>query len=183
MAFTFLKALGRETGRSPVEIDLVVTAKEILAEAAHRKVELVLPDDLVIATYPEDCTRIRQCSADRIPIAMNGLDIGPLTVARFRLALRDAATVVWNGPVGMFERPAFASGTMELAKIVAAHPGLTVAAGNDTAAAVRQAGVADRIGYLSTAGTAFLEALEGRELPGLAALTDTCSARHGATPS
>ena len=172
MAFTFLKALGGETGRSLVERDLVVTAKQILAEAADRKVELVLPEDVVAATYPEDCTRIRQCSANRIPIAMNGLDIGPLTVTRFREALRDAATVVWNGPVGMFELPPFATGTMELAKIVAAHPGLNVVAGSDTAAAVRQAGVADRIGFLSTAGTAFLEALEGRELPGIAALTE-----------
>ena len=179
MAFTFLKALGGETGRSPVENDLVVTAKQILAEAARRKVELLLPDDVVVATYPEDHTRVTQCPADRIPIAMRGLDIGPSTVTRFREALGDAATVVWNGPVGMFEHPPFATGTMELARIIAAHPGLTVAAGSDTAAAVRQAGVADRIGYLSTAGTAFLEALEGRELPGVAALTEAGAARRG----
>jgi phosphoglycerate kinase len=179
MAFTFLKARGGETGRSPVENDLVATAKQILAEAAQRKVELLLPDDVVVATYPEDHTRIRQCAADRIPIAMTGLDIGPRTVTRFREALRDAATVVWNGPVGMFEHHPFAAGTMELAKMIAAHPGLTVAAGIDTAAAVRQAGVADRIGYLSTAGTAFLEALEGRELPGVAALTVAGPAKHG----
>jgi phosphoglycerate kinase len=181
MAFTFLKALGGETGRSPVEDDLVGTAKQILAEAARRKVELLLPDDVVVATYPEDRARIRQCAADRIPIAMTGLDIGPATVTRFREALRDAATVFWNGPVGMFEHPPFATGTMELAKIIAAHPGLTVAAGIDTAAAVRQAGVADRIGYLSTAGTAFLQALEGRELPGVAALTVAGPAKQGRT--
>jgi phosphoglycerate kinase len=177
MAFTFLKALGGETGRSPVEPDLVVTARQILAEAAARKVELLLPDDVVAATDPEDHTRIRECPADRIPIAMTGLDIGPGTVTRFRDALRDAATVFWNGPMGMIEHLPFASGTMELAKIVAAHPGLTIAAGSDTAAAVRQAGVAGGIGYLSTAGTAFLEALEGRELPGVAALGE--AARHG----
>jgi phosphoglycerate kinase len=179
MAFTFLRALGGETGRSPVEQDLVVTAKQILAEAARRKVELLLPDDAVVATDPEDPTRIRECPADRIPIAMTGLDIGPGTLTRFREALRDAATVFWNGPVGMIEHPRFAAGTIELAKIIAAHPGLTVAAGSDTAAAVRQAGVADRIGYLSTAGTAFLEALEGRELPGIAALSEAGPARHG----
>ena len=179
MAFTFLEAQGGETGRSPVEPDLVVTAKQILAEAARRKVDLLLPDDVVAATYPEDHTRIRQCPANRIPIAMTGLDIGPRTIARFREALRDAATVLWNGPVGMFERPPFAAGTMELAQMIAAHPGLTVAAGTDTAAAVRQAGVADKIGYLSTAGTAFLEALEGRELPGVAALTEAGPARRG----
>ncbi len=123
MAFTFLEALGGEMGRSPVEPDLVVTAKQILAEAARRKVEILLPDDLVVATYPEDHTRIRQCPADRIPIAMTGLDIGPRTIARFREALRDAATVLWNGPVGMFEHPPFATGTMELAQIIAAHQG------------------------------------------------------------
>jgi phosphoglycerate kinase len=178
MAFTFLKALGGETGRSLVEHHLVVTAKQILEEAARRKVDLLLPDDVVIATYPEDHTRIGQCPADRVPIAMTGLDIGPRTVARFREALRDAATVLWNGPVGMFEHAPFAAGTLELAKIIAEHPGLTVAAGSDTAAAVRQAGVADRISYLSTAGTAFLEALEGRELPGVAALTPAGPAKR-----
>jgi phosphoglycerate kinase len=179
MAFTFVAAVGGKTGRSTVEPDLVVTARHILEEAARRKVEIVLPDDVVVATYPEDHTRIRQCPADRIPIAMAGLDIGPGTVARFREALRDAATVLWNGPVGMFERAPFANGTMELARIVAEHPGLTIAAGTDTAAAIRQAGVADRLGYLSTAGTAFLEALEGHELPGVAALTEVGPCRQG----
>ncbi|HXJ82206.1 MAG TPA: phosphoglycerate kinase, partial [Candidatus Methylomirabilis sp.] len=178
MAFTFLKALAGETGRSPVQHDLVATAKQILAEAERRKVEVVLPEDVVVATYPEDRARIWQCPADRIPMAMNGLDIGTQTVNRFREALRDAATVLWNGPVGMYEHAPFAGGTIALAKIIAAHPGLTIAAGSDTAAAVRQAGVADRIGYVSTAGTAFLEALEGRELPGVAALTETGSATH-----
>ncbi len=177
MAFTFLRALGGETGRSLVESDLLSTAKQILAEAARRKVELVLPEDVVIATYPEDPS-VRLCPADRVPIAMTGLDIGPATVTRFRQALQDAATILWNGPMGMFERPAFATGTMELAKMIAARPGLTVAAGGDTAAAVRRAGVADRIGYVSTAGTAFLEALEGRELPGVAALTEAGPARR-----
>lgn len=180
MAFTFLKARGGETGRSPVEIDLVPIATQILAEAARRKVDLLLPDDVVIATYPEDPTSVRQCAADRIPIAMTGLDIGPATVARFREGLRGAATVLWNGPVGMFERAPFSAGTTELARMIAAHPGLTVVAGTDTVAAVRQAGVADKIGYLSTAGTAFLEALEGRELPGVAALTEAATTTHGA---
>jgi phosphoglycerate kinase len=117
-------------------------------------------------------TRLKLCPATRMPIAMKGLDIGPLTVTRFREALRDAATVLWNGPVGMFERTPFATGTLELARIMAAHPGFTIAAGTDTAAAVRQAGVAAKIGYVSTAGTAFLEGLEGRKLPGVAALTE-----------
>jgi phosphoglycerate kinase len=117
-------------------------------------------------------TRLKLCPATRMPIAMKGLDIGPLTVTRFREALRDAATVLWNGPVGMFERTPFATGTLELARIMAAHPGFTIAARTDTAAAVRQAGVAGEIGYVSTAGTVFLEGLEGRQLPRVTALTD-----------
>jgi phosphoglycerate kinase len=172
MAFTFLKALGHETGRSLVEDELLPTAKEILAEAAARKVNLLLPEDVVAAAYPEESAITLQCPVDQIPIMTTGLDIGPATVTRFRRALRDAGTVIWNGPVGMVERMAFASGTAELAKMVADVPGLTVVAGTDTAAAVRRAGVADRITHLSTAGVAFLEALEGRELPGVAALTE-----------
>jgi phosphoglycerate kinase len=173
MAFTFLKALGHHTGRSLVEHELLATAKEILGEAAARKVELVLPEDVVVAPYPEESAVSRQCPVDQIPVMMAGLDIGPATVTRFRQALRDAGTVFWNGPVGVFERMAFANGTTELAKMIADAPGLTVAAGTDTAAAVRRAGVADRITYLSTAGAAFLEALAGRELPGVVALTRT----------
>jgi len=180
MAFTFLKALGHETGRSLVEDELLPAAKQILAEAAARNVDLLLPEDVVVATYPEEAASIRRCPAAAIPVAMTGLDIGPATVTRFRQALQDAATVIWNGPVGMFERPAFAAGTAELAKMVADNPGLTVAAGSDTVAAARRAGVADRIAYVSTAGAAFLEALEGRELPGVAALTEAYPAKHGA---
>jgi phosphoglycerate kinase len=171
MAFTFLKALGHHTGRSLVEHELLPTAKEILAEAAARKVDIVLPEDAVVAPCPEESAISRQCPVDQIPVMMAGLDIGPATVTRFRQALRDAGTVFWNGPVGVFERMAFANGTTELAKMIADTPGLTVAAGTDTAAAVRRAGVADRITYLSTAGAAFLEALAGRELPGVVALT------------
>ncbi len=182
MAFTFLKALGCETGRSPVEHDLLPTAREILTEASERKVDLVLPEDMVIATCPEQPTTTRCGPADRIPVAMTGLDIGPATIAKFRHTLRGAATVVWNGPVGMFELPPFATGTTEVAKMIADHPGFTVAAGTDTAAAVRQAGVADKIGYLSTAGTAFLSALEGRDLPGVCALTDASLSKSGPAP-
>ena len=109
---------------------------------------------------------------DRIPADRMGLDIGPATVAAFGEALRDSRTVVWNGPMGVFERPAFAAGTRGLARAVAESPGLTVVGGGDTVAAVEQAGVADRIGYLSTGGGAFLEYLEGRTLPGVAALDE-----------
>ena len=172
MAFTFLKALGRETGRSPVEWDLVPTAKLILADAAARGVEVLLPEDVVAAVHPGDRHWIRTVPADRIPVALAGLDIGPVTVTRFQHALPETGTVVWNGPMGVVEQAPFASGTEELAKAVARARGLTVAAGGDTVAAVRRAGVADKLGYLSLSGAAFLKALEGQPLPGVAALSD-----------
>jgi phosphoglycerate kinase len=172
MAFTFLKALGHETGYCPVDLDLVLTAQAILAEAAARHVEIVLPEDVVVATHPEDRTFISTQPATRIPCATMGLDVGPATLARFRRALRDAGTVIWSGPMGMCEQPAFAIGTAELARAVADSPAMTVAGGGETVAAIERAGVAARFGYLSMAGGAFLEYLEGRELPGVAALTE-----------
>lgn len=172
MAFTFLKALGCETGFSAVEPDLVPMAKKILEDAQAKGVQVVLPADVVAAMYPGDRDRILTVPAERIPLALAGFDIGPATVIRFRDALRDAGTVVWSGPMGMVDQPPFASGTAELAKVVAECSGLTVAGGGDTVAAIQRAGVADRLGYLSPSGTAFLEALEGRELPGVAALSD-----------
>jgi phosphoglycerate kinase len=179
MAFTFLKALGRETGFSAVQKDLVSMAGTILSDARARDVEVVLPEDVVAAMYPEDRDRILTVPVDRIPVALAGLDIGPATLRRFREALRDTGTVVWNGPMGMVEQPPFAKGTAELARIVAGCRGLTVAGGGDTVAAIRAAGVADKLGYLSPSGAAFLEALEGHDLPGVAALTDAsgCPAR------
>ena len=172
MAFTFLKVLGGETGFSPVETNLVPVARKILDDARARQMPVVLPEDVIAATYPGDRHRIVTVPAERIPLALAGFDIGPATLIRFRDALRDAGTVVWNGPMGMVEEPPFASGTAELAKIVADCSGLTVAAGGDTVAAIQRAGVADRLGYLSLSGAAFLEALEGRDLPGVAALSD-----------
>jgi len=171
MAFTFLKALGHKIGQSLVEDDLVPTAKQILADAEKRGIDVLLPEDLMMVVYPEQPGPPKRCQIDQMPIAMSGVDIGLTTLTRFRERLQGASTVIWNGPVGMCERPAFANGTVEVAKMVADVTGLTVAAGGDTAAAVRRAGVADRITYVSTAGAAFLEALEGRELPGVAALT------------
>ena len=111
MAFTFLKALGYETGFSVVDLKLVATAKEILAEAAARQVEILLPEDVIVATDPDSCTYLSTQPSRKIPGATMCLDIGPATVARFREAVRDAGTVLWNGPMGMCERPAFAIGT------------------------------------------------------------------------
>ena len=171
MAFTFLRAQGHEVGRSLLEADLVATAGRLLDLARTRGVEVRLPVDTVVAESIE-ARAGTLVTVDRIPADRIGLDIGPATVAAFGAALRDSRTVVWNGPMGVFERPPFAAGTLGLARAVAESPGLTVVGGGDTVAAVEQAGVADRIGYLSTGGGAFLEYLEGRTLPGVAALDE-----------
>ncbi len=173
MAFTFLKAMGHDTGRSLVEPELVEVARHTLAQARVRGVRVGLPVDVVVAAGPEArADEVRTVVIRQIPRALTGCDIGPATLARFQEDLRAARTVVWNGPMGVFENPAFATGTVELARAVAGSPAFTVAGGGDTVAAVHRAGVAEKISYLSTAGGAFLEFLEGRELPGVAALDD-----------
>jgi phosphoglycerate kinase len=171
MAFTFLKAQGREVGRSLLEPDLIPAAARLAETARARGVEIRLPVDSIVALSVEatvgDVVPVTAMPADRM-----GLDIGPRTVAAFGAAIRDSGTVVWNGPMGVFERAPFAAGTLGVARAVAEAPGLSVVGGGDTVAAVEQAGVARRIGYLSTGGGAFLEFLEGRTLPGVAALDD-----------
>ncbi len=171
MAFTFLEGLGHAVGRSLVERDQVETARRALDAARRRGVALVLPLDAVVADGL-DSARGRAVGIREIPADQMGLDIGPRTVERFTAALSGARTIVWNGPMGVFERPAFAAGTLALARAVAGASAFTVIGGGDTVAAVTQAGVTDKIGYISTAGGAFLEFLEGRTLPGVAALTD-----------
>jgi phosphoglycerate kinase len=171
MAFTFLRAMGHDVGRSLVEADRVETARRVLESARRRGVQLVLPVDAVVAEGV-DSPEGRAVGIREIPPASMGLDIGPLTVARFATVLRTARTIVWNGPMGVFEKPAFAEGTLALARTVADGPAFTVVGGGDTVAAVARAGVVERIGYISTAGGAFLEFLEGRKLPGVEALTE-----------
>jgi phosphoglycerate kinase len=171
MAFTFLRALGHDIGRSLVEADRVDTARRVLESARRRGVQLVLPVDAIVATGV-DSAEGRAVGIRAIPPTHMGLDIGPLTVDRFTTSLRTARTIVWNGPMGVFERPAFAAGTLALARAVADGPAFSVVGGGDTVAAVARAGVAERIGYISTAGGAFLEFLEGRKLPGVEALTE-----------
>jgi phosphoglycerate kinase len=171
MAFTFLRALGHEVGRSLVEPDHVETARRVLEQARRRGIPVLLPVDAVVAEGPDSAAG-RSVAVREIPAAQMGLDIGPLTVERFTAALKTARTIVWNGPMGVFERAPFAAGTLALARAVADRPAFSVVGGGDTVAAVNQAGVADRIGYISTAGGAFLEFLEGRTLPGVAALTE-----------
>jgi len=174
MAFTFLRALGHAVGRSLVEPDQIETARRTLDAARRRGVALVLPVDAVVADGL-DSAQGRTVGIREIPAGQMGLDIGPRTVERFTKALSDARTIVWNGPMGVFEKPAFAAGTLALGRAVAGASAFTVIGGGDTVAAVTQAGVADQIGYISTAGGAFLEFLEGRKLPGVEALTDAGS--------
>jgi len=171
MAFTFLRALGHDVGRSLVEPARIETARRALEAARRRGVSLVLPVDAVVADGL-DSPAGRVVGVREIPATQAGLDIGPRTVERFTEALRGARTIVWNGPMGVFERPPFAAGTLAVAKAVAASAAFSVVGGGDTIAAVTQAGVGDRIGYISTAGGAFLEFLEGRALPGVEALTE-----------
>jgi phosphoglycerate kinase len=166
MAFTFLKAQGRSVGRSLLEPDFVATAGRLLDSG-----KIVLPVDVVVAPSVE-ASAGQVVPVTAIPAEGMGLDVGPATVAAFAAVIRDSATVVWNGPMGVFERSPFAAGTLGVARAVADSRGLTLVGGGDTVAAVEQAGVARRIGYLSTGGGAFLEFLEGRTLPGVAALDD-----------
>jgi phosphoglycerate kinase len=171
MAFTFLRALGHGVGRSLVELDRLEMARSALETARRRGVQIVLPVDAVVAGGL-DSPSGRAVSVRDIPTDQMGLDVGPLSVERFASVLRSAKTIVWNGPMGVFEKPAFATGTVALARAVAESAAFSVIGGGDTVAAVNQAGVSDRIGYISTAGGAFLEFLEGRALPGVEALTE-----------
>ena len=171
MAFTFLASLGHAVGRSLVEPDHLDTARRTLDAARRRGVALVLPIDAVVADGL-DSAQGRAVGIREIPAGQMGLDIGPRTVERFTKALTGARTIVWNGPMGVFERTPFAAGTLALARAVAGSQAFAVIGGGDTVAAVTQAGVAEQIGYISTAGGAFLEFLEGRKLPGVEALTD-----------
>ena len=170
MAFTFLSALGYGVGRSLCEADRLETARAILARARSLGVTVRLPVDVVAAPALDSTEGIRTVGVREIPDDLMGLDVGPLTVAQFGAALKHAKTILWNGPMGVFEKPPFAAGTVGVARAVAGSGAFSVIGGGDTIAAVQHAGVTDRISYISTAGGAFLEFLEGRVLPGVAAL-------------
>lgn len=172
MAFTFLSALGYGVGRSLLEFDRLEAARAILARARSLGVTVRLPVDVVVAPSLDSVEGIRTVGVREIPDDLMGLDLGPLTVAQFGAALKSAKTVLWNGPMGVFEKPPFAAGTVGVARAVAGCGAFSVIGGGDTIAAVQHAGVTDRIGYISTAGGAFLEFLEGRVLPGVAALNE-----------
>ena len=169
MAYTFLKAQGIAIGRSRVEDDKVELAKELLAEAANKGVRIFLPSDHVVASAPE-ATATPHTVAD-IPSEMMGLDIGPQTAEAFIAEISRAKTVIWNGPLGFFEIPAFAAGTMRVGEALANQAGvISIIGGGDTAAALAHAPWASKFTHISTGGGATLEYLEGRTLPGVKAL-------------
>jgi phosphoglycerate kinase len=170
MCFTFLAAKGFDVGASRVENDLTDTCRDLLERAAADGIELLLPVDIMAAEAFEPDADHRRVSADGIPEGWMGLDIGSDTIERFAAALGDAGTVLWNGPMGVFEWEAFATGTEGVARAVAASSAFSVIGGGDSAAAIRKLGLADQVSHVSTGGGASLEFLEGRDLPGVAAL-------------
>jgi phosphoglycerate kinase len=171
MAYTFLAALGHPVGGSLLEADQIESCKALLADAAERGVELVLPTDIVVAPRFAPDAPAAVVLADAIPDDQMGLDIGPASRELFASKLADARTVFWNGPMGVFEFPAFAAGTRAVAEALTKVDGLTVVGGGDSAAAVRSFGLAEAdFGHISTGGGASLEYLEGKTLPGLTAL-------------
>lgn len=170
MANTFLKAQGYEIGASKVEDDLLADAAEMLKKAKDRNVKVYLPVDVIAAEQFAPDAVSKQVTVQDIPADWMALDIGPATVILFTEALADARTIVWNGPMGAFEMDAFARGTMALATVVGASHALSITGGGDSNAAVKKAGEATNISYMSTGGGAFLELMEGKILPGVAAL-------------
>lgn len=175
MMFTFLKSQGIPTGKSLVEDDRLDVARELLARAAARNVELVLPVDTIASTAPDGSAPGVAKRVGQLTDAEMGVDIGPESVALFASRLKDAKTVLWNGPMGIFEVAAFAAGTMGVAEAISElkpRGAVTVVGGGDSVAAVQQSGLADRFSHLSTGGGASLEFLEGKVLPGVAALED-----------
>ena len=177
MSYTFLKAQGHEVGKSLLEEEMITRVAEVLAEADRRGVEVVLPVDLVAATHYGPDAEHETVPVTAFPADRESLDMGPATRALFAEKLADAKTVFWNGPVGVFEFPAFAEGTRAVAEAIGRVPGLTVVGGGDSAAAVRILGIPeDSFTHISTGGGASLEYLEGRRLPGLVALGDGTAA-------
>lgn len=172
MAYTFLKALGHEVGRSLLDEQRVGLAKELLDAAEAAGVDVLLPVDVVVANaFRADADR-QVVAVDAIPEDWLGLDIGPRTRKLFAKAVGKAKTIVWNGPMGVFEWEAFSEGTRDVARAMAESGALTIVGGGDSAAAVEQEGVADRISHVSTGGGAALEFLEGKPLPGISALRE-----------
>lgn len=172
MAYTFLKAQGLEIGKSLVEEDKLELAKELIEKAKEKNVNLVLPLDVVVAKEFNNESEFRTVSINDIPQDMMGLDIGDKTIEAFTEIIKEAKTILWNGPMGVFEMPNFAKGTNAIAKAMAESNGVTIVGGGDSAAAVEQAGLDSKMTHVSTGGGASLEFFEGKVLPGIAAIDD-----------
>jgi len=172
MAFTFIKARGQEVGASLVEPEMLEMAQRLRKGVREKGVKFYLPVDFVAAENMNDGAETKIVTSQEIPKGWVGLDIGPATTRLFSEAIQDAKTIIWNGPMGMFEKDAYSRGTFAIARSVADAYATTIVGGGDTDVAVHKAGVSDSITFISTGGGASLELLEGKELPGLAALTD-----------
>jgi phosphoglycerate kinase len=172
MAYTFLKAQGYEIGTSLLDADSLTLARELMEAAKERGVKFLLPVDIVIADRFAADAAYEVVPADQMRAGWMGMDIGPQTVELFSQEIKTAKTVVWNGPMGVFEMPNFAKGTQAVAQVMADSDAITIIGGGDSAAAVEQAGLADKLSHVSTGGGASLEFLEGKALPGVEALND-----------
>ena len=172
MAYTFMKALGYEIGTSLLEADRVDDAKAMMETAKAKGVKFIIPVDNKVGKEYDPNTESMVISSDNIPEGWMGLDIGPKTQALFADAIKGSGTVIWNGPMGVSEWENFAAGTIAVAKAVAESGAISIIGGGDSAAAVQKLGFADKMSHISTGGGASLEFLEGKELPGIAALSD-----------
>lgn len=170
MSYTFLKALGHNVGNSILEEDYLDTAKEIMEYAKVKKVELILAEDILIADDFSNDATTKVVLATEIPDGWEGLDIGPKTTTKYIDIIKNAETIIWNGPVGVFEMEAFAKGTNAIAKALAESNAITIIGGGDSAAAIKKAGLSNKMSHISTGGGASLELLEGKILPGIVAL-------------
>jgi len=175
MMFTFIKAMGGKVGNSLIEDDLLETAKEAIKDAKEKGVNLLIPDDAVIAdNFSNDANR-KTSPADEIPNEWMGLDIGEKTLSRFTKVISESKTILWNGPMGVFEMSNFAHGTESVANAIADATDkgtYSLIGGGDSVAAVNKYGLADRVSYVSTGGGAMLKYIEGKKLPGIAAIED-----------
>ena len=170
MAYTFFRAMGLEIGKSILDADNIELAAELMKKAEDAGVKLLLPVDVVCAAEFSNDAATKTVKREEIPADMEGLDIGPETVKLYGEALKDAKTIVWNGPMGVFEMENFAKGTKAVAEILAESNAVTIIGGGDSAAAAEQFGLADKMSHISTGGGASLEYLEGKELPGIAVI-------------
>lgn len=172
MAYTFFKSAGYEIGKSILDEESIELAASLLKEAKEAGVEMLLPVDIVCADKFDNDANTKTVPCNEIPADMEGLDVGPETVKLYGDKIRSAATVVWNGPMGVFEMDTFAKGTNGIAEAMAECPGTTIIGGGDSAAAIRKAGLADKMTHISTGGGASLEFLEGKKLPGIEVIED-----------